>query len=413
MARPRSQTPSLRYHLSGQSVVTLDGRDFYLGKHGSAESLARYAVLIAEYQQNDLSLNPEFDQATLYRRAAALINTPAALVEQYQTDQPILVCHVTASFRNWALRRFEKQSKEIHRLNSLCDELDQYAGRQPAETFGPRALSELRQKWIERNLSRSYINRLTNAVRRIFKHAVANELVKVSIWERLKAVEPLRYGAKQARECEPVVPVDLSWVRATANELSPVVRDMLRIQVATGMRPSEICRIRPCDVDQTNSVWMYRPPTHKTANRGKRKSVPLVGDARDAIQPYLDRDPTSYCFSPAESMAWFRQKLRDSRKSKVQPSQVTRKKPNPKKQPRDHFDANSYRQSIQRAAKRAGVPSWHPYQLRHSVATAIREALGVEHAQALLGHSHQAMTEHYARISESKAVEAAYHTPTL
>jgi hypothetical protein len=28
MARPRSQTPSLRYHLSGQSVVTLDGRDF-------------------------------------------------------------------------------------------------------------------------------------------------------------------------------------------------------------------------------------------------------------------------------------------------------------------------------------------------------------------------------------------------
>ena|GEM_PF-4264268 len=45
-APSRSQTPSLRYHLSGQSVVTLDGRDFYLGKHGSAELLVRYAVLI-------------------------------------------------------------------------------------------------------------------------------------------------------------------------------------------------------------------------------------------------------------------------------------------------------------------------------------------------------------------------------
>jgi len=413
MARPRSQTPSLRYHLSGQSVVTLDGRDFYLGKHGSAESLARYAVLIAEYQNNKLSLNPEFDQATLYLRAAALIHAPASLVDQHQTNQPILVCHVTASFRNWVQQRFGKQTKETYRLNSLCDELDQYVGRQPADTFGPRALAEIRQKWIDRGLSRAYINRLTNAVRRIFKHAVANELVNVSIWERLKAVEPLRYGASRARECEPVSPVDLSWVRATAHELSPVLRDMLRIQVATGMRPSEICRIRPCDVDQTTSVWMYRPLIHKTANCGKRKSVPIVGDARDAIQPYLDREPTSYCFSPAESMAWFRQKLRASRKSKIQPSQLTRTKQNPKKKPRDHFDANSYRQSIQRAAKRAGVPDWHPYQLRHSVATAVREALGVEYAQALLGHSHQAMTEHYARLSESKAVEAAYHTPKL
>ena len=35
-ARKGCKTPSLRHHKpTSQAVVTLDGRDFYLGKHGS------------------------------------------------------------------------------------------------------------------------------------------------------------------------------------------------------------------------------------------------------------------------------------------------------------------------------------------------------------------------------------------
>lgn len=30
MARPKAKASSLRYHLSGQSVVTIDGKDYYL-----------------------------------------------------------------------------------------------------------------------------------------------------------------------------------------------------------------------------------------------------------------------------------------------------------------------------------------------------------------------------------------------
>ncbi len=47
MARPKAKAPARRYHMSGNSVVTIAGRDFYLGKHDSPESIARYAVLIA------------------------------------------------------------------------------------------------------------------------------------------------------------------------------------------------------------------------------------------------------------------------------------------------------------------------------------------------------------------------------
>ena len=40
--------PKFRLHMaSGQAVVTLSGRDVYLGKHGSEESHARYHDQIA------------------------------------------------------------------------------------------------------------------------------------------------------------------------------------------------------------------------------------------------------------------------------------------------------------------------------------------------------------------------------
>jgi hypothetical protein len=44
------RTPAYRLHkLSGQAVVTLDGRALYLGKHGSPRSRAEYDRLVAEW----------------------------------------------------------------------------------------------------------------------------------------------------------------------------------------------------------------------------------------------------------------------------------------------------------------------------------------------------------------------------
>jgi len=39
--------------------------------------------------------------------------------------------------------------------------------------------------------------------------------------------------------------------------------------------------------------------------------------------------------------------------------------------------------------------------------------LSIEHSQALLGHSHVSMTEHYAKLAESKAIEASKAAPKL
>ena len=410
MARPKAKAPSLRYHISGQSVVTIDGRDYYLGKHDSPESLARYTVLIADYQAGGLKLPADFDARSVDERAAAILDRSQPT---QQAAQPLTVRHITASYREHVKTKYASNGAELHRINQICDEADKHEGDKRTDDYGPLALQRQRQRWIDGGNSRVYCNRLTNAVVRMFKYAVSQELASNETWQKLKSVEPLRIGQTKAPETEPIKPVAIETVRATAKHLSPVLKAMLRVQVATGMRPSEVCNIRPCDIDRSGETWMFRPAKHKTANKGKRKAVPLLGDAREAITDYLNRDPQAYCFSPAESVAWWQATKRASRKSRVQPSQESRAKENPRKQPGDRYDATSYRQSIQRAAKRAKVEPWHPYQLRHLAGTVVRAALGIEAAQALLGHSQLSMTEHYAKQSESKAIEAAQHAPKL
>jgi len=393
MGRPKKVVPDYRYHISGQAVVTFNGTNFYLGPHDSPESRAKYSRLVAEYIESG------------YR-------TPQS--ETHQGFTPIAVSDVCAEYREHVKKRYANAPKEILRLNRLCELLEHDHGTCPANEFGPRRLEQVRDSLIASGNSRKYVNRLIRAVRQVFRHALSRELIDPLVLVKLESLEPLRHGQTTAPESEPVTPVDLDDVRKTAKHLSPTLKAMLRVQAATGMRPGELCRMRPCDIDRKNdAAWVYRPSKHKTAHRGKSKAVPIIGDAREAILPFLNRVPDAYCFSPAESMQWYREESRRNRKSKVQPSQLDRSKPNPRKQPSDRFDAGSYRQAITRAAKKAKVAHWFPYQLRHTAGTVVRETLGVEAAQALLGHSRASMTEHYAKQSESKAIEAAMAAPNL
>ena len=86
-----------------------------------------------------------------------------------------------------------------------------------------------------------------------------------------------------------------------------------------------------------------------------------------------------------------------------------RRKPNrvkrPKRQPREAYDSSTYRRAIQRACKKAGVARWHPHQLRHNAATALRERFGIEAARVILGHRSAAVTEIYAEVNRDRAIE--------
>lgn len=177
---------------------------------------------------------------------------------------------------------------------------------------------------------------------------------------------------------------------------------MVRLQLLTGMRSGELVIIRAADIDRTGAVWVYRPVTHKSAHKGKVRAVPLGPKAQELLAPFLERvgdDAAAYLFSPKISMKGHREALRKTRKSPVQPSQRNRSKKRPRRCPGDRYDSHTYCRAIARACEAARVEPWHPHQIRHAYATAIRQSHGLEAAQVLLGHASAKITEIYAEAN--------------
>jgi len=70
------------------------------------------------------------------------------------------------------------------------------------------------------------------------------------------------------------------------------------------------------------------------------------------------------------------------------------------------YAPEAYARAVARACVLAGVPHWHPHQLRHNAATLLRRELGIEAARVVLGHSSAAVTEVYAEMDLAKAKDA-------
>jgi integrase len=99
---------------------------------------------------------------------------------------------------------------------------------------------------------------------------------------------------------------------------------MIKVQLHTGMRSTEICIMRPRDIDRTLTPWVYRPMFHKTQAHGIAREIPIGHQAREVLAQYLEgRDPDSFIFSPAEADQERRRRQREKRDD-VPPSQVER-----------------------------------------------------------------------------------------
>jgi integrase len=192
--------------------------------------------------------------------------------------------------------------------------------------------------------------------------------------------------------------------------LASPLRAMIRLQRLTGMRPGEVAQMRRRDLDTSGDVWVYRPARHKTAWRGKERVILIGPRGQEILRGVLKTDPDAYLFSPREAREeWFAAK-RAARKTKVQPSQVCRRKPNPQRKPGESYSRHAYASAVARACEKAKVPHWHPNQLRHSRATEVRGAFGLEAAQVVLGHARANITEVYAERNITLAAEVATKT---
>ena len=371
--------PSYRLHKARNlAVVTIAGKNHYLGPYGSPESHEKYARLIAEWRANRKHLLPTTAAGPVADRTLSLNELMLAYwrhVEGYYVKDG-------------------RPTSEQDNIRQALRFVRKTYGTTPAVAFGPVALKNARQAMIDAGRSRKLINKDVNRIRQMFGWAVENELLPVQVHQALRRVKGLRKGRSAARETAPVEPVTEAAIRSILPHLSPQVGAMIQIQHLTGARPQEVVAIRPCEVLADGDVWLYQPRSHKTAHLDRGKVIVLGPKAQAVLRPWLDRDPESYCFVPAETSAWHYRRLR---RRTPAPDQAENGEPRVLKlSPGLRYTRHSYRTAVQRACRRAGIPAWSPRQLRHTRATLIRQAYGLEAAKAVLGHADTKITEIYA-----------------
>jgi integrase len=297
---------------------------------------------------------------------------------------------------------------------------------------------------VEAEWARTHINRQIGRLKAVFKWAVAQEMIPASVHHSLTAVTGLRKGKSAARESHPVRPVPQRLIDAVLPLVSPQVAAIIRLQLLSGARAGELVVMRPADIDTSAKVWIYHPEHHKTEHHGHEREIWIGPKAQAVLKPFLKPDRPQACiFSPTDAEAARHTRMRQERKTRVQPSQAARAATAARKRrqrpPGDHYDVGAYRRAIQRACEQAFPPPaelarqkgesaaqwkarltkeqreelrawwkehrWHPHQLRHNAGTFLRREYGLEVARLILGHRSAAVTEIYAEMDRDKAVK--------
>jgi integrase len=402
MPHSTQHVPTYRHRKSRDlAVVTINGKDIYLGKYNSADSRQRYDRLIQEWLASGRTHTSETPVNVTGYSVAELI---VAYLE-----------HAAVIYR-----KDGKPTSHLHSVEDAVSALKTLYGLEPCKDFGPLKLKAVRQAMVGRGLCRTTVNKYVDNLRRVFKWGTENELVPAAVYHALQAVSGLRKGRSEAKENGPVKPVPEAYINAVRPHLSRQVLAMIDLQLITGMRPGEVVIMRGCDIETTGKLWVYTPERHKTEHHGHLRPVYLGPKAQEVIKPFLRPDLTASLFDPREATDESHAVRRRNRQTPMTPSQAKRaRKFKPKTAPQQRYTTESYRRAVARACRKADrrahrerpevtaeeilVPQWHPHQLRHNAATRLRKEYGLDAARVVLGHRSAAVTEIYAEIDHTRA----------
>ena len=360
MARKANVFPSYLLHKpTGQARVRIAGQDHYLGEYGSEASRIAYGQLVAK-----LAGGVSIDPIAKPKRGRT------TTIESKQDPGPSVgeLCIVFLRHAESHYVKNGEQTSEVHIVRSVIKPLNDLYGMLPAKDFGPLALKAVRAKMVEAGWCRGTINAGMSRIRRIFKHAIANELIEPSVLQKLQAVAPLLAGRTEAHDNAPRTAVSETDINRVRKEVSPLVKDLIDIQRLVGARSGELLKLTGGMIDRSGDVWSAELQDHKTRHHGQSRTLHFGPKAQLILRKYLSADP---------------------------------------KKPLFEITGAAYRRAITRACDRLKITRWVPHQLRHTSADAVREEFGLEYAQATLGHAKANMTEHYAKASRQKAAEVA------
>jgi len=388
--RPSRKDPKYREHKTGQAVVRIAGRDYYLGKHDSDESREEYHRLLAEWRSSGSS------------RAWTPRNRNGKRGADELTIVQLILLYLDDAEREY--QKHGRETSEMHCIRSALRFVRELYSRSVANLFGPVALGACRDQMIDAGLAYSTVNAYVHRIRRMFRWGGERQLIQPSVYGGLVTLRSLDKDSTRARVPDPVTVVPDDHVNATLPYLCPQLRATVEVQRLTGMRPGEVVGLRRTELNTKRDEWEYRPKDHKTAHRGKKRVIIIGPRAQKILRPYLHERLTRPLFSPREAENARNQLRREARKSPMTPSQARRRrKASPMRTPSDQYTVDSYRRAVARACDKAGVPRWTPNQLRHNAATKIRAYGDLEYAQEVLGHESPNTTETYAERSYEKA----------
>jgi hypothetical protein len=205
--------PSYRLHKpSGRAVVTIHGKDHYLGRFKTLESQQEYARLIAQWSE---------------RTEAASTSAPASASP---TVNELILAYI-----KHCLVYYQNSPREIEKIKLALKVLRQAYSAALATDFGPLALKSFQLK-LARSLSRRTVNMRVDIVRRLFKWAVSDQKTPVTIYQALMTVEGLRRGRSIAKEGKRIQPVSDDIISGTLPFLNSHLAAMVRLQRLTGAR---------------------------------------------------------------------------------------------------------------------------------------------------------------------------------
>ncbi len=165
---------------TGQARCYVNGKTVYLGKYGSEESRIRFGETVGKLVSGQI-LDP-IARTKSGRNTCGESDDPGPSVAE--------LCVVFLTHAETHYLKEGKQTSEVHILKSAMCPLKELYGMLPAKDVGPLALKAVRAKMIESGWCRGTINAAMSRIRRIFKHAIPNELIESSVLDRLKCVAP-------------------------------------------------------------------------------------------------------------------------------------------------------------------------------------------------------------------------------
>jgi integrase len=219
------------------------------------------------------------------------------------------------------------------------------------------------RKTTRKRIRPATLNRELACLRAVFNHVIKGDVA---------VKNPVsKTGAKALQESnEQMRVIDFDEQSKYLAVATPMLRDVATLMLSTGMRPEEICRIQPENVNLAGG-YLFNP-YGKT--KAARRRVPLNATARHVLASRMTDLKTPYLFPHGDD-----------------PEQ-----PVPK--------MNS---AHDRAIKASKVAKFRLYDLRHTWATRAAEAgIDLVTLAALLGHSKIQMVLRYAHPTQEHQIKA-------